>query len=890
MLKQKILVRAIQGVVLATTSITASQALAQENVQEEAATETIEEIQVVGLRSALQNSLATKRNADTIVEAISAEDVGKFPDKNVSESLSRVAGVSISRDFGEGEKITIRGAGPDFNRTLLNGQTVATADWFILDNPARSFNYTLLPSSLVSTLEVHKASTASIDEGSLGGTVIVNTRRPFNLDSGTASVGASVTYGSNSEEFDPSVDGLFSWKNDSESFGVLVSATRQEYTVNRAGFEVLGWADGNDNGIMTPTVMGSPLFVQERELTTLFSSIQFAPSDSMLFTLDLLDSQLDSDNMNANWLAWTGDNEDALEGVAGNIASNSAVAGDITGAGRSVVNYINRVSATETSSATLNFEFYGNSFDIDAAIGHTEAKGGTYRETSWEYGYTGGDYSYNLAEPSMSLNPRADDAGAYGAGWIWGGEKPTTDEETYAQVDFDIPVSFGNVTSIEFGVKVRQAERTQDRKVYSWHGPETYDAATHGDIGWNVYLQHIFNECPTLASCGLDALGTINTGAPVGGNITSQLAQNRDVMEEIAFGGLNGVAADYAVSRELANQWAVAEDTLAAYVQVNFEGDNYRGNFGLRHVSTDQTSGGWSYSSDSWGFQTLDRDWLTPSQLDWTEVDNSYSELLPSLNLSIDLSESQILRLAASRVMARQNWANLSSFESYGDLSSPSPTGQAGNPNLEPFFANKLDVSYEWYYADASLLAVALFYNDQDSYQVGSTYSKPIYDEQTMAYVDVEFTRPENGPGGTATGFEVSMQHDFGGFGVQANYAYTSTSTDDPAADGKVPGVSEHTANLVGYYENDIIATRLMYNYRSDFYNGLHWNGNHLSNDAYGQIDATGTFYIGENLQVDLQLLNLGNEEVVQYSEYEDRLMSVYENGRRATVGVRYRF
>ncbi|WP_298633098.1 TonB-dependent receptor [uncultured Umboniibacter sp.] len=882
MSKRTLMARSIQAALLVTTGAMAAGSVAQEEA-------VVEEVVVTGIRASMQDAMNTKRNSDTVIEAITAEDVGKFPDKNVAESLSRLPGVSVSRDFGEGEKITIRGAGPDFNRTLLNGQTVATADWFILDNPARSFNYTLLPSSLVSGLEVHKASLASVDEGSLGGTVIVNTRRPLDLDAATVNFGASASYGENSEEVDPSVNGLFSWKNDSETFGALISATRQENTVNRAGFEVLGWADTNENGIMTPTVMGSPLFVQERELTTLFASVQFAPTENMVFTLDVLDSQLDSDNMNANWLAWTGRDEDELE-QTGTIKSNSTVAGSIMGGGDAVVNYINRVSSTETSSITLNFEYDTDAYSVDAAVGSTEASGGTYRETSWEYGYVGGDYSYDLGSPSMSMTPSPTDAADFGAGWIWGGEKPTTDEEQYAQVDFEVPLDMGMVTGVKFGAKMRQAERTQDRKVYSWHGPETYDAAANGDIGWNVYLQYIFNECPDLSSCGLDALGNINTGAPVGGNITDQLAQNRDVMEEIAFGGLNGVAADYAISRELANQWSVEEDTTALYVQADFETDNFRGNVGVRYVTTDQTSGAWSFSGDSWGFLTLDRDWLTPSQLDWVETDNSYSEFLPSLNIAYDLNEDMIIRGAASRVMARQNWSNLSSFESYGALNSPNPTGQAGNPNLKPFFANKLDVSYEWYYADASMFAATFFYNDQDSYQVGSTYVKPIYDQQTGQDVDVTFTRPENGPGGTATGLEFSLQHDFGGFGVQGNYAYTSTSADDASMEDKVPGVSEHTANLMGYYENDDFGARLMYNYRSDFYNGLHWNGNDLSTDAYGQIDASATWYVTDYFQLDVEALNLGNEQIVQYSEYEDRLMSVYENGRRFVISGRFSF
>ncbi len=148
----------------------------------------VEVIQVRGIRASQEANLNAKRFANSIVDAVTAEDIGKFPDKNVAESLSRITGVGVSREFGEGEKITVRGASSATNRTLLNGQTVATADWFILDNPGRSFNYTMLPSALVSDLEVYKSPMASIDEGSIGGTVLLRTRRPLALEQNTVNL------------------------------------------------------------------------------------------------------------------------------------------------------------------------------------------------------------------------------------------------------------------------------------------------------------------------------------------------------------------------------------------------------------------------------------------------------------------------------------------------------------------------------------------------------------------------------------------------------------------------------------------------------------------------------------------------------------------------------
>jgi iron complex outermembrane receptor protein len=875
MLKRNKLAQSIQAAALVTGGLMATVAVAQEPV--------VEEISVTGIRGSLQDALNNKRNANQVVDSVSAEDVGKMPDKNIAESLARIPGVAVSREFGEGEKVSIRGAGPDFNRTLLNGQSVATADWFILDNPSRSFNYTLLPSVLISSLEVYKTPTASMDEGSLGGTVNVKTNRPLDLDANSVALSIEGAYSETSDTVDPQLAAQYSWKNDDETLGVLVGVVKQDRTVERTGFEVLGWAEDAGTGVYYPTIMGSPQFKQDRERETLFGSAQIRLADDHTLTLDALYSKMDSDNQNANWLIFSGDN--AADHIAnGTVKSNSVVAGDATGTGRGVVNWINRVSSTETNSVTLNYEWVNDNFVLDAAVGHTNAKGGTYRETSWEYGFTGRDYQFDLGKPYLNTNPAPSDAAQYGAGWIWGGEKPTTDEETYMQVDFEMPIEAGAFTAIKTGVKIRQAERTQDRAVYSWHAPNT------GSQGGSYLYDDIFAQCPTLDSCGLNG-GVVSIDSPASGNSTTVIDQNRSAMESIAFGGINGVPADYATSLELANIWEVEEDIVSLYVQGDFEGDNYRGNVGIRYVQTSQTSGGYEYSADSWGFKTIGKHagWLDPSYLAWQTEDNDYAEFLPSFNIAFDLTDDQILRFGAARVMARQNWTDLSAYETYGALNVSDPRGQSGNPGLKPFIADQFDVTWEWYFTDESLLQVAAFTKDNKTYRTESEYVKNVYDQQAQQDVAVTFTRPENGLGGSVNGMEFIVQHNIGDFGVQANYTYTDTNEDDASSPG-VAGISRHMANIMGYFENDMFGARVMYNYRTDWYKGKHFNGNDLYNDEYAQLDASFSWYVNDWLTLTAEAINLTDEQVVEYSTYEDRLMSVFENGRRFTVGARVNF
>ncbi|WP_066962572.1 TonB-dependent receptor [Microbulbifer sp. Q7] len=889
MLKRNKLALSISAAVL-SGGLMAPLAVAQQ-------TEALEEVTVTGIRASLQDALSTKRDANAIVDAISAEDVGKFPDKNVAESLSRVPGLAVSREFGEGEKISIRGAGPDLNRTLLNGQTVATADWFILDDPARSFNYTLLPSTLISGLEVYKSPMASIDEGSIGGTVIVKTRRPLDMEANAINIAVESQYSDKSGENDPQLAAQYSWKNESETFGVLVSAVKQDRTLQREGLEILGWNESDADAYSVPSHIGIAKFEQARERETFFLSAQAAPSEELTFTFNALSSEMNANNQNQNFLLLPNNTRDEIianSGISGGNVTSSAVTNN---SGAIFLDFINRVSSTETESYDLSVDYETDAFSLHGVVGKTEAAGGTYRETSWEYVNATANYTYDLNSREVNTSPETTDADAFGAGWIWGGERPTTDEESYAQLDLDIPVEFSVFTNIKTGLKYRDAERAQERTVYSWHGPNTLqDESLAPD--WPVYLQYIFDNCPTLASCGLDAKGTVNVDAPASGSLLKQIEQNRQAMEEMAFVGLNGVPADYARSLELAQNWAVGEEITALYVQGDFEGESFRGNVGLRYVDTKQASGGYRWldgASPSWGFYTVDREWLAPAELDWVVVDNNYSEVLPSANFIYDLDDETQLKLGVARVMARRNQSTLSPFETYGSLNQANPTGQKGNPMLPPMLANQFDASYEWYYQDASLLAATFFYKDIDSYIYGEETVDARYNEQTDEMVDVTFTQQIAGEGGTTTGLEVSWQHDFDGFGVQANYTYTDASSDqkreaDKVGSGLVEGASEHMYNLTGYYENDWVGARLMYNYRTEWYKGLHFNGDELWNDSYGQWDASISAAVTDNIDLVFEAVNLTDEELVEFNTDSGRIMSAYENGRRFVLGARMSF
>src|SRR6185312_13148082 len=181
----------------------------------------LEEVLVTGIRNSLRESLDTKRRTDAVVDAITAEDIGKFPDKNVADALQRIPGISVDRIWGEGRDIFVRGTDNTMNRTLMNGQNMASAYWWANDNPSRGFNYDILASELVASLEVYKSPTADMDEGSIGGLVNVRTRRPMELKSFTIQASAEALHSVLGSKTDPQASGLFSWHDDDRRFGAL---------------------------------------------------------------------------------------------------------------------------------------------------------------------------------------------------------------------------------------------------------------------------------------------------------------------------------------------------------------------------------------------------------------------------------------------------------------------------------------------------------------------------------------------------------------------------------------------------------------------------------------------------------------------------------------------
>jgi len=850
----------------------------------------MEEIVVTGIRRSIEDSLAAKRAAAAAIDVISAEDVGKFPDKNLAEAVQRVPGVVINREYGEGERVSIRGTAPNLTRTLYNGHALATADWFILDqlNTTRSFNYLMLPADIIGQVEVRKSSQADVEEGGVGGVVNVKSRNPLDLDSLKLYVNAQTVYNDRADENDPQLSALASWKNGDETLGVMGALIRQERSVRRDGVEVLGYMPVDiDPGpavqeVQFPTLIGSALFEQERIRTGGNVAFQFRPSDTLEFNLTALYSEFSADNINQNFLTW-GNRALGNGGTLSNVTvvNGTAVAGTVeslnggTSDFGAVYDAIQRESTAETTNIDLLTSVQLTElWSSDLRIGYTDAFGNTDNQPFVEFGAPASyDYDLRGSAPQVSFN-NVDPTDPDDMLFIFSSlhEIKNDDSETYAYLDFDRDFDYGGwLDSIAFGVKYTTHERDL-----------VFNATTYG--GFHVPI----NATPSSTFAGALTPNDFLDNVAASGTLASYWQIDRSATSALLFANLANT------SRILYPQqsFSVEEDTIGAYVMANIDSGNWRGNVGIRYVQTDQTSRG-NVSSPTGSVVNAFGNY------DAVEATRDYDDVLPSFNLVYEASDDLLYRFSAARVMTRPDFTDITPRAS---LNPGALTGISGNPDVDPYRANQAEVAVEWYGGARTAASFAVFYKDIESFItdnpvdqilqiVSSTQPNAACTQSagdpTLWNCPFVINERSNGGGGQSYGFEVAGVWTMdNGFGLQANYTYVDAEADngDP-----LPGHSENQYNVTGFFENDRLSARLAYTYRSEFFVTFD-RSTQLNQDALSSLDAAVLFNITDNWALTFDAVNLTNEEILQFANTPDRPRAVYDNGRTYWFGVRVNY
>jgi iron complex outermembrane receptor protein len=847
------------------------------------------EITVVGMADSLREAVKVKRESDAIVDAIAAKDVNKLPDRNLAEAAQRVPGVVINREFGEGERVSLRGASPNLVQTTVNGHNVAVADWFVLEQLAatRSFNYLLLPSELIGLMTVYKSPTAALNEGGIGGTIDVRTRKPLDLKPFAISGSVQDAYTQTSESHDPNVSALVTWRNDAQTFGILASGVFDQREIRRDGVEVLGYFPQAGTGLLVPDLIGSALFRQERERRAFNAEVQFRPTSRTELNLNGFYSRFGADNINQNYLAW---GSQALGGggtlTNTTIVDDTAVSGVIASvagpSGRGVVfDAIDRKAFAKTMYLDLDGTFTpSDKWITHFDVGYTRADGDTAAQPFVEFGAPA-SFRYDLRGKTpqvqfLNIDPRNPAQMQFDFASLH--HITNDDDEVYAYADAQRILNRGALKSVQFGLKYTDHERQTN-----------FMATTYGGF----FLPLSSTGCSGRVCTAADFAGGLTPNnfldrIAASGTLKSYWSVDRGRVEEILFNAFNG--------GRIPNPpevFSVEEKVAGGFAMANLKTSKWRGNVGMRIVRTDQTStgnivGGAGEIQNAFGNFTH------------VTADRSYTDVLPSVNLTRDLNSQLVLRVAAARTMARPDFTDVSPRVT---LNPGALTGRGGDPNVDPYRANQADLSLEWYHGEDEILSGALFFKDIQSFITDQPVLQSHLiqtDTPNLSLCSAAFTtafpnryscqftinQRVNGGGGNVKGLELAGLKKLGrGFGLQANYTYSDAEADDAGLE--IPGNSTHSGNVIGFFENDRLGARVAYSYRSEFFVTFD-RSTRLNQDSLKSLDASLAVNLVRGLAFTVDGVNLSDEEIVQFASDRFRPRAVYHNGRYYFIGLRF--
>lgn len=813
--------------------------------------EDVEVIEVRGILSSMSKNLLNKRVADAVVDSITAEDIGKFPDKNVADSLQRVPGVVIQRSGGEGASVSIRGLSSDLTLTQLNGNFIASSP----GEPSRSFSYALLPSTMIERVDVYKSSEARLDEGGIGGTVVMQSRKPLSMEKNSGVMNVEYSNSDITQKNEPQFSGIYSWKNDADNFGLLFGYTKQDRT-NRSQSARVNIINKNflyqevkNNQLVANGAKGyaaqsmvQEVLEEQREREGFQLTSQWRLTDRLevgvnyfRFTLgqDSILNQLEYPEWNNNFNYWTDVRMDPVAEYVTGIDYSVGVSGVQK---ESPIPRINgEFKKEESSSDTVDFfaTYEGEALTTRLKFGKTDAKGGPSEKYRAAYYANAASlfYGYDLSGQKMStyMDPEMinnlvkgiggqADAGATDSSFVTG-----TQEEKYASVDFDYTLDNDFITTLRAGAKYRKGQIHRDTR-NTFYLAKDFDIAA-GEAAGTIDLDDDYSR---------------NGGIPL---ITKvMLPESLPHLSKVINTNLFPAVDWYKYNAELQANfqkytriepnyvYGVEEEIKAAYLQADYAYGPLRGNLGVRLVRTTTVSG----SSDKIVYRL---DWKDAAGNElpinqrrvenfvYIEKENTDTKALPSLNLVWDINDDWVWRTAVAKVMARPGYdalgryqtltytsneyaADRSSADDFSPLfDSEGWTGSGGNSLLKPLESKQFDTSLEYYYGKGSGFGLALFRKDVDNFVV------PLIIDTVRDLPTVSFTLPNaagkvvnaggaaqpvrnfstsaNGTNASSTGSEVFWQHFFeNGFGLYANYTRNNTNQANVELDGKKVGES----------------------------------------------------------------------------------------------------
>ncbi|MFV1919801.1 TonB-dependent receptor [Sphingomonas sp. MJ1 (PH-R8)] len=988
------------------------------------------EIVVTGIRAAQARAIEVKREADSVVDAISAQDIGKLPDVTIADSLQRIPGVQIRREAGEGGAINIRGL-PQVT-TLMNGEQFLGANSVTTVQP----NFTDIPSQLFSGATVFKSPTASLQQAGLSGTVDLLTRRPFDLKSGLTIAGAAeAQYGDKTEKWNPSANGLISYN--SGRFGILVSAaysdldlansfrgiqdygvtTRTEYGrdavvnadgsvspavagdfavgnngVSRGtpirsaqgellGYDVNGDGDAND-AFITPQSHTAWNRITSRERFGANASLQFEFSDALRLTADGFYTKQTQYDRTAGFQLQMVDWQSSPFLPTASRDTGAVVSGNVDLGGGVTETRPFNLNTVQTYAYDLpNFDSYAETFRIRSESQNYNVQldwkpseqfsatvRGIYGKASrkldqsyaqfnltdgrqWAYdgvgNYPGGDIRFNptgyrvysqdatvdytSGKPVFGFSPafleQAGDVSRYGLKTISSENNVYQDGDLWA-LRGDAEWKASDTFSLKFGA--RYGERSVDQftfeRISPFYAGNTDNPANPAGgcyVKWKAFDVNLGDNACAVR----DAAGTPYTAGftrqgddpvfaglmkqyqlPAAGAPTLWVLDPKAMDDSEAFqnsfypGSVNNV--------NPADSFGIKLSQISGYAEVAGEGEvfglPFKANGGVRIVNTRFTVRQNIVGvPQPYGVSGVDAgDLLTKRE---------FTDFLPAFNVAVDLTQGLRLRAAFAKTMTLLDFLQWGgglnvnyAINTATGLFEARGANARGNPQLEPWRADNVEASLEYYTGQSSLVALGAFYINVDSFIENTTVIRnDIPDNDGVIRRPVPVSTTQQGEGGTLKGIEASARQalaDYGvdgflsGFGVDANYTLSLGDTgrvDLAGHDQPFQDNSKHQINAALWYEKYGFQARIAYNYRSkrlvsSDYGGIPGLAQYQRPTNY--LDASISYDVLPYLTLYGQAANLTAETERYYLTFSDQVLfeNIYE--RRFIAGVRARF
>jgi len=882
----------------------------------------IEEVVVVGqFRNSIISSIGTKRDNASIVEVVSAEDIGKLPDSSIAESIARLPGLTAQRLDGRASRVSIRGFGEDEGATTFNGREQVS----IGDN--RGVEFDLYPSEIMSGVLVYKTPDATLDAEGIAGVIDMRTVEPLKAD---ASMKLNIQYEKsdlskvNPDGNDDGLRGSFSYIDQfaDDNIGIALAVTTMDSPSQENRWNAWGYPEFTVDGQDFSALGGAKPFVRSSTLNrdSAMLIVEAQASENLNITADALYVDFSDQKILRGIeipFAW---GQGSLQPGSAVVDPNTGFITSATTVGQRVVvrnDYEERNA--EMSSFGINFDYHvSDTFSLEFDASHSEVERDIYSLES----YSGTGRGDNQGVPdtiTYTLAPGA--AGATFSGGLdysdpdlirlggpltWGWQSSLnerfgivgTDLENTAQDGFlntpqiddqltslklvaENELNMGIIDTVSYGVSYRDREKTKLSQGFF---------LTSSQFPEMVRVPDAYN----LGSISLDFLG---------------------IGDMIAYDSL-GLVRDgfYFLTEETGanhttKSWTVEEQVTSFFAQADLSTElgamPLTGNVGLRYVQTDQSSLGNA---------------IDGADVVSNRVDHDYANLLPSLNLTLGLSDNQNVRFGAAKTISRPRMDEMNSSYNISYNLVPDVNGnylrtEGGNPVLEAKEAVGYDLTYENYFSPEGYFSVALFYKDLKNWIFDGVDQVDVSDYLTASGLvtpDGSTTATVNGKvnggGGSIKGYEISFAFPFNviserldGFGVLTSYTHVSSNIEDPDGnDFKIPGLSENISSITAYYENHGLQFRVSARKRDDFKGEVFGLGfNTVQVDVKGEtvVDAQIGYDFGEagyekleGLSVYLQGQNLSDEPFTSTQGDDLKIRDYQQYGKTYLLGVSYEF